>query len=309
MSELVSLHRRGAGMNLLASSPRNGKLPTPTKEKPIIISASELRDFLRCRVRWNWRHQERLTPVGGAPALDMGTLVHEILESWYKLDPSGRGPKAMTKIAKSLIKRTTLQAINSEDKELVEAMCIGYAEWAREADREIGLKTCFAEEPFDLPLTDSGRIRVRGRLDLRFVPTNLKKVMAIQDIKTASQFRDNQLELNYQLSVYLWAMRQLHPGMRDYIAYYTQMRKQLPGPRVKADLFTREPVSRTDEEIAQWAIDAENAALDMLDAAIYPHPLPNCGYDCDFRNPCMLRGRPEDLKYVLSTQFKQKERR
>ena len=57
MSELVSIHRGTPGA-LRSASIGAGTFARPTPERPLIISASELRDFLRCRVRWHWRHRD-----------------------------------------------------------------------------------------------------------------------------------------------------------------------------------------------------------------------------------------------------------
>lgn len=128
--------------------------------------------------------------------------------------------------------------------------------------------------------------------------------MGAREFKFKSQIRLSAVELNLQVSTYLWALRGLYPRYRRYIAWYTILRKQLPGPRVKADLFWQESIERTTDEIDQWAEDARRAALDMLDAAIYPNPMEACGWDCDFQTPCLLRGRPEDLATVLKRDYK-----
>src|SRR5690349_13429543 len=91
MTELVSLHR-AVKPSLLAAHDRL-RLPLrqrPTPSEPLIISASELRDFLRCRVKWWWRHQARLIPAGGAVPLEFGGLGHAILERWYMEKPKHR---------------------------------------------------------------------------------------------------------------------------------------------------------------------------------------------------------------------------
>jgi hypothetical protein len=304
---LVSIHRASKASRLAAQDA--SALISPTPEHPLIISASELRDFMRCRVRWHWRYQCQLVPVGGKEALSMGTLVHDILETWYKLAPKKRTQKAMETIAKARVRTTKLDALDSDARELIEAMTIGYAAWAKEADKEIGLETSFPEEWFELPLIEDGSIIVRGRIDNRFHPTNKKKTVACQETKTAGQFRDKGLDTLLQVSLYLWALRVQFPKEKRYIAYYTELRKQIPSPRVKAPLFQRQEVERTAEEIDIWIQDTRRAALDMLNAAIYPNQNANCSWDCDFQNACMLRGSPDDLKHVLRTQFKQKEKR
>ena len=97
MAELVSLHR-AKKPSLLAShdrrigSGRAGWGPTP--ENPLIISASELRDFLRCRVRWWWRHQCRLIPAGGAAPLELPDDCEpargQVYRTHYVVQPDGR---------------------------------------------------------------------------------------------------------------------------------------------------------------------------------------------------------------------------
>ncbi len=304
--QLVSIHRRRPA-SLLAAQDRSEQ-PNPTRKTPLVTSASELRDFLRCRVKHHWRHQCRLEPIEKPNALAIGILVHEILEEWYA--NLRRTPTLMKDIAADRLRETTFTELKIEDKELIGSMCIGYAFWAKEADREIGLEFCEPEKWFEFPLVEGDRsMLVRGKIDNVFYPRKFKRTVACQETKTKGQIRVDTVDMNIQLSVYLWALRQMYPSMKRYIAYYTILRKQMPGPRVKADLFHREHVERTDDEIDQWAVDTRRAALDMLDGAIYPNPMDSCSWDCDFTNPCMLRGRPDDLTHVLTTMYKEKERR
>jgi hypothetical protein len=305
--EIISIHRRKASGLLFASSPRLVVRRPPSPEHPLIISASELRDFLRCRVKWNWRHQARLEPVERPEALAIGTVVSVIQHAWYALPLARRTRKTMAKIAKRVTRDTTIEALSTEDRELVVAMCVGYAAWAKAEDAEIGLKEAFPEDWFDLPLTEDGSIRVRGRIDIRFEPQ--RRVMGFTETKAKSQIRVDMVDMNIQLSVYFWAIRMKYPKVREIRGYYQILRKQMPGPRVRAELFHREAFERTPEEVDQWVVDTRRAALDMLDAAIYPSPMDSCGWDCDFQVPCLLRGRPDDLQHVLETQYKIKQRR
>lgn len=304
--QLISIHRI-RDPDRRASQPRRSSLLKPTPESPLIISASELRDFLRCRVKWHWRHQVRLEPIERPENLAIGTMVHVIQHAWYELPTTRRTVKAMRKIATRLVRDFTVEQLSTESRELVEAMAIGYAEWAIPEDAAIGLRECSPEEWFDLPLNESGSIRVRGKVDNRFQPH--KNVMGFTETKTAGQIRVDMVEMNLQLTTYFWFLRARYPKIKEFRGYYRIWRKQLPGPRVRADLFHQESVERTDEEIDQWVIDTRRAARDMLDAAIYPSPMDSCSYSCDYQIPCLLRGRPEDLQHVLETQYKIKERR
>lgn len=306
--QLTSIHRRTLPV-LGASLGRLAKVQRPTPEAPLIISASEIRDFLRCRVKWWWRHQCRLERTTGGEALAVGSLTHEILEHWYTREPARRTVKGMERIARDRIKATTLQQLQTEDKELVQAMTVGYAAWAKEDDKRIGLVTCNPEQWFELPLTKDGSVRVRGVIDNTFASAVHKHTFACQETKTAGQFRETLVDTNLQLSVYLWALRQLYPGYSRYICHFTRLRKQMPTARVRADLFDRQAIERTAAEVDQWARDAEVIAMEMLDAAVYPSPSDACAWDCDYQNPCLLRGDAEDLTHVLTTEYRVKERR
>jgi hypothetical protein len=281
------------------------KMPKPTKDNPIIISASELKSFLRCRVQWQWRYQDQLESAIRKPQLALGTVVHEVIDQFYHLPVARRTPKVMAKLAPLVLaKMAAEEPLIAEDRELAIAMLVGYAHWAPDEDAEIGLRECYPEEKFDFPLTESGLVRVKGKIDLRFDSAVRKHTVGMLETKTAAQFKSNIIDTNLQLSVYLWALRRKLPKKRGYIAYYQQLRKQMPGPRVKADLFIRESVERSDEAIEQWAIDTERAAFDMLDAAIYPSPQDTCAWSCDFQNACLMRGETEDLQHVLTSAFK-----
>jgi len=291
------------------ASDRRRKPLIPTKENPLIISASELRDFLTCRVKWNWRYNRLIVPKETSPALTMGSLGHQLAASWYDLPASKRTVKAMEKIAKKMLKGTRPRELSKADFDTLYAMSVGYAAWARPRDRELGIRTVKTEQWFELPLTDDGLIIVRGFIDGVFKLHSLKRTMGCFEHKFKSQIRMGTLDINLQLSVYLWALRRLYPKFKRYIGYFQILKKKIPGPRSKADLFAREPIERMDEEIDQWALDTERACLDMLDAAIYPNPSDSCSWMCDYETPCLLRGRPEDLEHIFKTQYKKKPKK
>lgn len=295
--------------SLLASQGRLAIGRPPTKDKPLIISVSELRDWLRCRVKHHWRHQCRLEPLQRAEPLAMGTLGHQMLEGWYGLPLAKRTVKAMEKAAITASKNTTETSLSADDRDLLIAMCTGYAEWAGPLDAEEGIGDVTPETEFDFPLTLAADIRVRGKIDTMYRSTNSKKTVGCHEHKFKSRIDTGAIELNMQLSTYLWALRQITPGMLTYRAHFNILRKQRPGPRVTGELFFRENIERTDEEIAQWADDTRRAVLDMYGAAVYPNPMDSCKWDCDFQGPCLLRGDAEALRDVLDSQYKPREKR
>ena len=163
------------------------------------------------------------------------------------------------------------------------------------------------EEKFDFPLSPSGHIRIRGKIDNRFIPKGEKATMAMQETKMRKSIDFKPFDISAQIDTYIWAMRQIAKrdklAIKRFKAYPTIARRQMPGPRVKAPLFGREMIERTDEQIMQWQTDTLNACHDMLDAAIYPNKMDDCFYMCDFKEPCDLRGDPADMKAVLRSEY------
>lgn len=308
-SELVSIHKTISGRNLRLFEGRDRvKLRRPTPEEPMIISMSELRDFLRCRVKWAGRHLIRLEPIERPVNLAIGTVGHVILERYYGLKPEKRTVKAMTRIARKVVRDTSIEQLSTENRELLEAMTIGYAAWSRERDREDGVGVCMPELWFDHPLDEDGTIRVRGKIDNPFVVTNAKRTMAFMDHKFKSQIKQDFLEMNLQMNGYAWALRQSFPKIKTFRGFYQTLRKQLPTSRVRSELFHREPIERDADEVDQWVLDTRRAVMDMVDAAIYPSPADDCSWSCDLKNACLLRGTP-DVRHILRTEFKLKEDR
>ncbi len=302
----VSIHRQNHP-DWLASAARR-PLKQPTAEHPLIISTSEMSTFLRCRVRHHWSYQCGLESKAISIPRNMGTLGHTILQQWYTLPYHLRTLKSMKTLVKPLLRSTDMRVLETKDRDTLMAMMLGYALWARSRqtehnDKKIGLQQCEPEKFFELPLIPDRSILVRGKLDNVFTSATYKSTVGCLESKLKGQIRYDMVEMNLQLSFYLWAMWKLQPKKKRYIAYYQILRRQMPSPRVKSDLFHREPVERSEEEIAQWATDTVHAAHDLLDGAIYPHPIDACSWDCDFRVPCLLRGNAADVLHVLQTEY------
>jgi hypothetical protein len=284
----------------------------PTPKRPLIVSATEVAEFLRCRVKHHWSSQLRLTTVVPNVPMSMGRVGHETLEAWYKLPVKRRTVKTMRALADKHIKQATVKELTTEDRELLTAMVTGYAGWVLSDDNEysdtsIGLETCQPEEWFEENVVPDGSIKVRGKIDNFFFSTTLKRTVGMLESKFRAKMDEGADMVRLQDTLYLWAMRRRHPKQRRYVLYHQILRKQMPGPRVTAPLFSRELVERTDEELAQFELDLARIALDMLDGAVYPNRMPQCTWDCDFKVACQLRGSTADLKHVLEHEFRKRE--
>jgi len=309
----------------LQGAPRMEKPFEPTPDEPLIISASEIGQFLRCRLQWNW--DKRVGIVSrkvSAPRVN-GILVHASKEEFYKLSRDQRDVDGMEKSAKAAFKKVKEVPINSKDRELATAMLLGYTKWIRSKknennDRAIGKRIVVPEWQFVLPLVKDRSILIRGKIDEMFEPTIYKRVLAMDETKTKNGIGFNMMDLDAQLSTYMWAMWRAstdefcplpppftHRRYDRLIAWRTVLRRQMPGPRVKAPLFGRESIERTPEELIMWERDTLRIVRDMLDAAIYPSKRESCSYDCDFYNLCLVRGNKRDVRNIIKEQFTLKE--
>lgn len=281
----------------------------PTPEQPMIVSISEISSFLRCRLQWNWGKRRGLrSRKVGMPRVN-GILVHVGKEGFYELARKERTPKRMKRVALAAFKSVKEVPVTRKDRELASAMLAGYAEWVTGdhdlSDRAIGKKKVWPEWQFVLPLNKDKSILIRGKIDELFEPTIYKGVLAMDETKTKNGIGFDMMDLDAQLTTYLWAMWRKYPNYERYLAWRTVLRRQMPGPRVKAPLFGRESIERTPEDLLLWEKDALRIVHDMMDAAIYPTKNESCKWSCDFYELCLARGNKGDLKSIMEEQFDQ----
>lgn len=284
------------------------KLPfKPTPKNPMIVSASEIGSFLRCRLQWNWRHRVGLESTKMAAPRAIGILFHDGKDHWYREPSKKRTPELMDRIARSVIKAASFP-VEPKDKELTRAMLVGYASWVLanhdKSDRAIGKRKVNPEFEFSLPLVEDGSILVRGKIDEWFKPTIFRNTIALEETKTKNAIEFDMLDLNAQLTTYIWALSEKFPQYDEYQAFRTVARRQMPGPRVKAPLFGRsDAVVRDPDDLKMWVKDTRRIVRDMMDAAIYPTPTDRCKWDCDFYNLCLVRSNKQDLTDVIHSEF------
>lgn len=107
---------------------------------------------------------------------------------------------------------------------------------------------------------------------------------------------------------YIQACKDHHPTWTptQLNAVYSEFIKKL---RAKpATFFARVPVRRTQNELAQLAIDLHTIALEMTrqNTPIYPSPSwRNCTF-CMFKAPCLTQNAGGDVEFALSTEYRVK---
>lgn len=320
-----SIHRTELDGPLMGA-PRRKKPFEPTPDEPLIVSASEIGQFERCRLQWNWEKRVGLRSTKVSPPRVNGIMVHAGKEEFYALPRKKRTTDAMERSAKRAFKKIKEVPINDKDRELATAMLLGYTEWVKNdenenSDRNIGKRVVVPEWQFVLPLVKDRSILIRGKIDEMFEPTIYKRVLALDETKTKNGISFDMMDLDAQLTTYLWTMWKASTDKRcplpepfrgrkydRFIAWRTVLRRQMPGPRVKAPLFGRESIERTEDELRMWETDTLRIVRDMLDAAIYPNKNESCRFNCDFYQLCLARGNKSDMLAIIEEQFTSKEK-
>jgi hypothetical protein len=247
----------------MAATSSEGKMMNDKHTRSLYeITHSESRTFWTCQKKHWYAYIERLTPIRKAPALWLGTYVHAGLDLYYQ----GKADFLAT-IAKSIeddlvLAREDYPNLWPEDDEKMDsekalalAMLEGWPAYVAENDLDCEFEAVATELEFEmrLPTPQGGPSHCifRGKVDgiARHTPTGN---LFLIEHKTAKQVGDayiNQLQLDPQVPAYMAGIRECY-GYDTIGCIYNILRKQMPGPRVKAPLYYREWVWRNETEIA-----------------------------------------------------------
>jgi hypothetical protein len=270
------------------------------------ITHSERQAFLSCQLKHHFAYEERLSAVRKAPALWIGTYVHLGLDAYYsgKVDFLALTEAAIdADIQKA---KEDYPAMWPEDEEklegskvLVLAMLEGWPGFLAEHDLDQEFEIVATELEFELrlPTPNGGKSHCifRGKVDgiARHLPTGN---LFLVEHKTAKQVGDSyieQLQRDPQVPAYMAGVRECH-GYETIGCIYNILRQQMPGPRVKAPLYYREWVWRSEREIQeqiQWLYHTYRAISKPRHISI-PNRSPMTCPSCSYKTIC-LEDTPE----------------
>lgn len=270
----------------------------------IVITHSDIAQFLKCRRQWRWGFVEDRAPedkVTGALAL--GSRVHECLEFFYKYgyDPIETHDRI---IADTIDQLETDDAPSWELDKLYEDAIVGrncvaaYMEWLADSGADDGLIADGVESIIETPILD-GKVLLRGKVDVRFRRES-DGALVICDFKTTGKSVDQlilELERSYQSFVYAAIQQRVTPddyvigGMYRIIRKVT--RKQYGKSYVEQKMIAGMARSQPHIERQIFAICEEMARVLSRhgeidsDELFYMTPGEHCSW-CAFRNPCTI---------------------
>lgn len=287
----------------------------PDKDTPVIITHSDLKDFLSCRRKWHYnyvldfRPPEKLTGP-----LALGTRVHAALEAYYKgetVDPVAWIDQKGKEDLEALDYNPDTKPWDYDN--MYEDMIIGrncmtlYMEWLEETGADANLRTVSVEEKVEVPILD-GRAILRGKVDiLQEDMTN--GLLCVNDFKTYARedgLRE-QLERTFQHWCYLIGMQHQYPDRIIDCAQYTLIRKtkKIPTGTPKTPFVQRFAVPATRRALATKKAQIERIASEMIylreqedPAVFYPSPGEPCRW-CPYKAPCEIADESQEASVAL----------
>jgi CRISPR/Cas system-associated exonuclease Cas4 (RecB family) len=187
------------------------------------ISISEIQAYRRCKLQHAYKYDMKIEPIDkDNRALRIGSWVHQIIEGLY-----GIGYDASLEDLNSLIYEVQLEAYDmieklGDDQEaidnvkvdisIVEGAVTAYYNvlFLTEQEEGFSLSSINVEKTFEVPIGKSNKYIFHGRIDGLFDCRDGQKY--IHEIKTKSGYGaidKEQLEMDDQLTAYIWAMRKL----------------------------------------------------------------------------------------------------
>ncbi len=177
-----------------------------------ILTASSIRALRNCRKSYFWRYVEELSPVRTDAALRIGSVFHECLERWFRLDLEGK-PKDETAVAAILAhidESFPNRAGDPEQNRLwhqTRGMVVGYvARYPAESFRVVAVEQTF-ECPIIHPATGraSRTFRLAGKVDALVQDPDSGEYY-IMEHKSTSQIGGSAIEklpLDFQVHAYV----------------------------------------------------------------------------------------------------------
>lgn len=268
---------------------------------PVVITHSDIKNFLLCRRRWYWDYvQDWRKPESTVGALALGTRVHAALEHYYKGlgDPLARHEELF---------RADLEAAEEADAPpwaldqlykdvIVGRNCVsGHQQWLEDTGADEIFDIVGAEMTVTAPIL-GGRVQILGKVDVLFRRRD-NGFLVVNDLKTDGGRPGvrEQLERSWQHHIYLIALRLTDPTAIVGEAYYTIIRKLARPSRSTSPIVERHRVPGTtrmaDTKLKQLEVICSemlrtmaNIETDGMNHA-FPSPNHECQW-CPFKQPC-----------------------
>lgn len=307
----------------------------------MIISVTERGVFRRCKRQWDYSslNRQALTPLMPPTALSFGGLIHKCHEEWL-LHPDEPVQDVVMRVGAQGIRdiKERYKKVVGVEPDMVELgryfeqvelaleMMNNYKErWGSSLPE--GYTLLKPEQTLLIPIPDtehqcvnphefndtdcpecrgSGTARhyLEATLDA-LIQDEGGRLWVLERKTYANHPKLDVLQTNDQFLAYLWAIMQLDVGPVGGVFYDGMWKRKWEGKRTLDDLFMREPLLRSPEEINNFSSHVRNEALDMAqpDLRIYPNRAWTGCWDCQFQDLCLAEDREEDLSWIKARRY------
>lgn len=286
-----------------------GTCMTPKPETT--VSYSELQKGRQCPHSHDLAYVQRWTrPNEQGSPLHKGTMWHVTLEQHYNALKEGKDPEAA---ARAQLRDFIALGTDREIVDLITWMYDGYLErYGHDTNWEI----LHVEYRFETPLrTKAGRrsgFRLKGGVDV-VARNKLTGKIWVWDHKTASVLpKDRDLQLDQQLALYMWAMRQLGIPVHGAIYSVSRTHKNKVKHQPLDERFDRTLVVLEEPELQTTALEALATARSLYSNFNQRERFPDpemCKRRCSYLDACLVgraQGPAAERTYLIQTGFEQR---
>jgi ATP-dependent helicase/DNAse subunit B len=273
------------------------------------ITFSELDSYATCPWQWWQKYVKLRRRKKQSVKLSFGAAIHEGVEAMYNREDDPVG--VAVKYAEGVKKKAEDSGIELGDDYILTLKKVEYVMKAyvnRYHDDFSKYNILSVEPEFRIPL-DGMDVIVRGKID-RILTEKKTGLFFPVETKTAAAWNPdiNRLMLDFQISVYAWAVSKLL-SLKDVTFLYDVIKK--PMQRIKKNeseseflqrifqayeddpdnYFIRDKVTRSRQEIERTEREITIRAKEVLrmreSGEIYRTPGEHCHWKCDFMPPCL----------------------
>lgn len=276
------------------------------------VSWTEISTARECPHKHALRYKERWRWPGVAKPLAIGILWHEILEAHYRPMIGGRPPGIED--ARDVLVAAGAANPQADGYDIAQTCLWMYDGYRRLYGEDRDWEILEVEREFEVPLGEAEGMTfvLRGKIDL-VVRMNGKHLWVVDHKANRNIPRyDKDLDLDDQMPLYIWAMRQLGWDIRG-AQFNIARTQQTKKPQTPQDRFGRIWAYRSDHELEVVVQEALQtiAARYRPGATDERHPDPqNCKWRCPFVEPCIGGRKAKHLEeqLLISKGFEVKQR-
>jgi hypothetical protein len=283
------------------------------------MSYSQLQVYDCCEYSWYLNYDQGWTTKSTGSALNIGSLIHELLEIHYNLVMNGNmdTEPVIDERLKDLVAEAMDSTLN-QSSTLSEIYRAGNVvkryinEFAPLKD--VGIQIMGVEHHFEVPIvTPRGfHFILQGYIDLLISLQGKVWVWDHKSTSNAAFWKPGEVQMDPQMTLYQYALKLMGIPVHGIIYNFFNT-YEYKKPVETAKLFKREPSYRSDIEVKNFArellVQVEKVITNSSDPT-YPYHR-SLRRDCDkckFKEPCLYALKGIDPQPILVTKFMKKER-